>query len=85
MNDWFGDLRYQNNDAHSEFRHRLGDIKQIIMEYCVLPLSSKEIHTVAPLIQSVCICGLPGYGKTFLADAICSEVKYSSPSFFFLF
>ncbi|XP_015179536.1 PREDICTED: IQ and AAA domain-containing protein 1-like [Polistes dominula] len=77
LNNWFGDLAYQNYEAYSEFRdhyHRLGEIKQIIMEYCVLPLSSKEIHTIAPLIRSVCICGLPGYGKTFLVDAICSEV-----------
>ncbi|XP_043505709.1 dynein regulatory complex protein 11-like [Polistes fuscatus] len=77
LNDWFGDLSYQNYEANYEFRdyhHRLGEIKQIIMEYCVLPLSSKEIHTIAPLIRSVCICGLPGYGKTFLVDAICSEV-----------
>ncbi|XP_035735934.1 dynein regulatory complex protein 11-like [Vespa mandarinia] len=74
LDDWFGDFRYQNYGAHSEFQNRLGDMKQIIMEYCVLPLSSKEIHTVAPLTQSVCICGLPGYGKTFLVDAICSEV-----------
>ncbi|KAF7411537.1 hypothetical protein HZH66_000433 [Vespula vulgaris] len=77
LKDWFGDIGYQNYEAHSEFQehyHRLGDIKQIIMEYCVLPLSSKEIHTIAPLIRSICICGLPGYGKTFLVDAICSEV-----------
>ncbi|KAL2740635.1 IQ and AAA domain-containing protein 1-like [Vespula squamosa] len=77
LNDWFGDIGYQNYEAYTEFRdhyHRLGDIKQIIMEYCILPLSSKKIHTVAPLIRSVCICGLPGYGKTFLVDAICSEV-----------
>ncbi|KAI4490917.1 hypothetical protein M0802_010591 [Mischocyttarus mexicanus] len=77
LKDWFGDIAYENYEAYTEFRdhyHRLGEIKQIVMEYCVLPLSSKEIHTIAPLIRSVCICGLPGYGKTFLIDAICSEV-----------
>lgn len=28
---------------------------------------------MSPLVKSVCICGLPGYGKSFLANAICSE------------
>ncbi|XP_078034172.1 IQ and AAA domain-containing protein 1-like [Augochlora pura] len=77
MKDWMGDLSYQNYEAAKEFRdyrHRLGEIKQVVMENCVLPLSSKEIHQIAPLIRSVCICGLPGHGKMFLVNAICSEV-----------
>ncbi|KAK2577260.1 hypothetical protein KPH14_003400 [Odynerus spinipes] len=77
LNDWFGDLSYQNFEAYNEYRdhfHRLGEIKQIIMEYCILPISSKQLHTVAPLTRSVCICGLPRYGKNFLVDAICTEV-----------
>ncbi|XP_053987060.1 IQ and AAA domain-containing protein 1-like [Hylaeus volcanicus] len=77
LNDWVGDLSYQNYEAAREFRdyrHRLGEIKQVMMENCVLPLSSKEIHRIAPLVRSVCICGLARYGKSFLVDAICSEV-----------
>ena len=77
LQDWIGDLSYQNYEAQQEFReysHRLGEIKQLIMEYCILPLGSKEAHQVSPLVRSVCICGLPKYGKSFLADAICSEV-----------
>lgn len=78
LKDWIGDLSYQNYDAAREFRdykHRLGEIRQIVMEYCVLPLSSKEIHEIAPLIRSVCICGLARHGKSFLVNAICSEVS----------
>ncbi|XP_076235071.1 IQ and AAA domain-containing protein 1-like [Calliopsis andreniformis] len=77
IKDWIGDLSYQNYEAEfelREFSHRLGEIKQVIMEYCVLPLSSKEIHKIAPLIRSVCICGLARCGKSFLVNAICSEV-----------
>lgn len=77
LREWHGDLSYQNYEARREFRnyiHRLGEVKQLILEYCVLPLLSKETHQVAPLVRSVCIYGLPGAGKTFLADAIFSEV-----------
>lgn len=81
LRDWLGDLSYQNYEARREFRdykERLGEIKQIVLEYCVLPLISKETHQIAPLIRSVCIYGLPGAGKTFLANAICSEVEFSN-------
>ncbi|KAL6442102.1 hypothetical protein ACFW04_002427 [Cataglyphis niger] len=77
LRDWLGDLSYQNYEAHRELRdykERLGEIKQLVLEYCVLPLMSKETHQIAPLVRSVCIYGLPGAGKTFLANAICSEV-----------
>ncbi|XP_076642535.1 dynein regulatory complex protein 11 [Halictus rubicundus] len=77
LKDWAGDLSYQNYEAAREFReyrHRIGEIRQVLMENCILPLSSKEIHEVAPLVRSVCICGLPRHGKSFLVNAICSEV-----------
>ncbi|CAK9833578.1 Dynein regulatory complex protein 11 [Anthophora retusa] len=77
INDWIGDLSYQNYEAAREFRdykHRMGEIKQVVMEYCILPLSTREIHELAPLIRSVCICGFPRHGKSFLVNAICSEI-----------
>lgn len=80
LRDWVGDFSYGNYEARREsrdFKHRLGEVKQLILEYCVLPLISKEAHQVAPLVRSVCICGLPYAGKTFLANAICSEVNCS--------
>lgn len=79
LRDWHGDLSYQNYEARRESRdytHRLGEVKQLVTEYCVLPLISKETHQIAPLVRSVCIYGLPGTGKTFLANAICTEVIY---------
>lgn len=77
LRDWLGDLSYQNYEARREsrdYKQRLGEVKQLVMEYCVLPLTSKETHQIAPLVRSVCIYGLPGTGKTSLANAICSEV-----------
>ncbi|KOX74351.1 Putative IQ and AAA domain-containing protein 1-like [Melipona quadrifasciata] len=56
LKDWIGDLSYQNYEAAREARnynHRMGEIRQIVMDYCVLPLSSREIHQVAPLIRAV--------------------------------
>ncbi|XP_033207844.1 dynein regulatory complex protein 11-like isoform X2 [Belonocnema kinseyi] len=77
LRDWIGDLSYQNYEAQQEFReynYRLGEIKQLVMEYCILPLGSKEVHQLSPLVKSVCICGLPQYGKSYLANSICSEL-----------
>ncbi|KYN40728.1 IQ and AAA domain-containing protein 1 [Trachymyrmex septentrionalis] len=77
LRDWFGDLSYQNYEARRELRdhkHRLGEVKQLVLEYCILPLISKETHQLAPLIRSVCIYGLPATGKTSLVNAICSEI-----------
>ncbi|XP_076751560.1 IQ and AAA domain-containing protein 1-like [Xylocopa sonorina] len=77
IKDWIGDLSYQNYEAARELRdykHRMGEVKQVVMDHCVLPLSSKEIHQIAPLTRSVCICGFAKHGKSFLVNAICSEV-----------
>lgn len=78
LKDWIGDLSYQNYEAARElqdYKHRMGEIRQVVMEYCVLPLSSKEIHQVAPLIRAVCIYDFARHGKNFLVNAICSEVS----------
>ncbi|XP_028982084.1 dynein regulatory complex protein 11-like [Diachasma alloeum] len=72
-----GDLSYQNFEAQrdrKDYKHKLGEIRSLIMETCVLPLGSKEAHTMAPSFRSVCIAGLPRTGKTFLAHAIANEI-----------
>lgn len=77
LRDWIGDLSYEHYDTPGvspDRKHRLGEVKQLALEYCVLPLISSETHRIAPLVRSVCIYGLPESGKTFLANAICSEV-----------
>ncbi|XP_011301454.1 IQ and AAA domain-containing protein 1 [Fopius arisanus] len=77
LSDWSGDLSYQNFEAQRDFKeynHKLGEIKNIIIETCILPLGSKEAHTIAPLLRSLCIMGLPRTGKKFLAHAIANEI-----------
>jgi hypothetical protein len=72
LSDWPGVPTY---GFRGKEEVRLGDIKHAVMDYCVLPLGTKLIHEVAPLVRSVCICGLPGSGQLFLARAICNELK----------
>ncbi|XP_067002371.2 dynein regulatory complex protein 11 [Anabrus simplex] len=52
----------------------LGDIRQVILEYCILPLGNNMIHQMAPLVKSLLIAGPHGCGKDMLVHAICTEV-----------
>ncbi|RZF48213.1 hypothetical protein LSTR_LSTR006180 [Laodelphax striatellus] len=63
------DLRLQGKDPQPA----LGDIRQVILEYCILPLGSKFVHQSAPLVRSVLIVGPKGSGKDMLVHAVCSE------------
>lgn len=51
-----------------------GDIRQVIIEYGILPLSSETIRTFAPCIRSILIAGPKGSGKKALVHSICTEV-----------
>lgn len=54
LDQWMGDLSYQNFEAKKNFKpyqHRLGEIKQTIIDYCILPLGNKQVHSLAPLIK----------------------------------
>lgn len=48
------ELRLQGDD---EPQPALGDIRQLVKEYCILPLGSEHVKTHAPLIRSVLISG----------------------------
>ncbi|KAK0166039.1 hypothetical protein PV328_004495 [Microctonus aethiopoides] len=77
LDQWMGDVSYQNFEAKKNFKpyqHRLGEIKQTIIDYCILPLGNKQVHSLAPLVKSICIVGLPCTGKSFLINAICNEI-----------
>ncbi|CAG5092614.1 Similar to IQCA1L: IQ and AAA domain-containing protein 1-like (Homo sapiens) [Cotesia congregata] len=67
---WVGDTSYKWEDMARNAR--LGDVKRAVIDHCVLPLITKEAHKLAPLIRSVCIAGLPGSGKSMLANIISS-------------
>ncbi|XP_075224915.1 dynein regulatory complex protein 11 [Lycorma delicatula] len=63
------DLRLQGKDPQPS----LGDIRQVIMENCILPLGSKTAHQSAPLIRSILLVGAKGSGKDMLVHAVCTE------------
>ncbi|XP_054743472.1 dynein regulatory complex protein 11 [Anastrepha obliqua] len=51
-----------------------GDIRQLLIEYCILPLGSEAIRNSCPLIRSLLLAGPRGSGKKALLHAICTEV-----------
>ncbi|KAK3913554.1 Dynein regulatory complex protein 11 [Frankliniella fusca] len=51
----------------------LGDVRQAVLEYCVLPLGSPTIHAMSPLVRSVLLAGPAGSGKHMLVHAVCTE------------
>lgn len=52
----------------------LGDIKQLVTEYCILPLGNEVIRQLTPLVRSVLIAGPHGSGKRMLVNAVCTEL-----------
>ncbi|KAH6557819.1 hypothetical protein KP509_1Z091600 [Ceratopteris richardii] len=50
----------------------LAQVRQLVTEYCVLPLASDFVHKNAPYAKSVLIYGGEGTGKTLLVHAACS-------------
>ncbi|EEB19297.1 conserved hypothetical protein [Pediculus humanus corporis] len=75
------DFKGEKSFANFDLRHSgkdplpaLGDIRQVITEYCILPLGSKIIHQNSPFIRSLLIAGPRGSGKNMLVHAICTEV-----------
>ncbi|XP_034250065.1 dynein regulatory complex protein 11 [Thrips palmi] len=62
-------LRQQGKDPLPS----LGDVRQAVLEYCVLPLGSPAIHAMSPLVRSVLLAGPAGSGKRTLVHAVCTE------------
>ncbi|CAK1583887.1 unnamed protein product [Parnassius mnemosyne] len=77
IDDYIGEKNFVGSELRSQGREPtpcLGDIRQLIKEYCILPLGSEHVRTNAPQIRSVLITGPSGSGKKMLIHAICSEV-----------
>lgn len=51
-----------------------GDVRQVILEYCILPLGSETIKSLAPCVRSILLTGPKGSGKKSLVYAICTEI-----------
>lgn len=52
----------------------LGDLRQILKEFCVLPMLSDNLHQSTPHIKSLLLSGSKGSGKDMLVHAICTEL-----------
>ena len=48
-------------------------VVQVILEYCIIPLGSSQVHKNSPIVRSVLIAGPQGSGKRLLVNAICTE------------
>ncbi|CAG9811661.1 unnamed protein product [Chironomus riparius] len=71
MKNFLGDRAYA---ARSSTNPAPGDVRQLLKEYCILPLGSAMIRNYAPCIKSILIGGPKGTGKRSLVQAIATEV-----------
>ncbi|XP_014228258.1 IQ and AAA domain-containing protein 1 [Trichogramma pretiosum] len=74
---------YQGQCSYGEFHlgqrgkdplPAIGDIRQLIREYCILPLGSELVRETTPLVRSVLLAGPRGSGKRMLVNAVCHEL-----------
>ncbi|XP_046609162.1 dynein regulatory complex protein 11 [Neodiprion virginianus] len=74
-------FKAEKSYANFELRERgkdplpaLGDVKQLVTEYCILPLGNEVVRQLTPLVRSVLIAGPHGSGKKMLVNAVCTEL-----------
>ncbi|XP_050511285.1 dynein regulatory complex protein 11 [Diabrotica virgifera virgifera] len=51
----------------------LGDIRQLLLEYCVVPFLTPNLHQTTPHVKSLLLTGSKGSGKKMLLHAVCTE------------
>lgn len=76
MKDFFGERSYYKAAEHNKGEEppvALGDLRQIVQEYCIVPLLTQQLHETTPHIRSVMIAGPKGSGKDMLVHAISTE------------
>ncbi|XP_020283087.1 IQ and AAA domain-containing protein 1 [Pseudomyrmex gracilis] len=77
LNEFKGEKSFANYDLRGKDKDPLpviGDIRQLIAEYCILPLGNQVLRELTPLVRSVLIAGPRSNGKKFLVNAICTEL-----------
>ncbi|XP_043471559.1 dynein regulatory complex protein 11 [Leptopilina heterotoma] len=65
---------YELRDKEKDPLPTLGDIRQLLIEYCILPLGNEIVREHTPLVRSVLIAGPHGSGKKMIVNAICTEL-----------
>lgn len=64
IDDYIGEKCYVGAEFRSQGEEPepcLGDIRQLIKEFCILPLGSEYVRTNAPLVRSVLVSGEKTY------------------------
>ncbi|XP_029162151.1 dynein regulatory complex protein 11 isoform X5 [Nylanderia fulva] len=77
LDEFKGEKSFANYDLRMKEKDplpALGDIRQLIAEYCILPMGNQVLREFTPLIRSVLIAGPHGSGKKLLVNAICTEL-----------
>ncbi|XP_076288356.1 dynein regulatory complex protein 11 isoform X2 [Lasioglossum baleicum] len=77
LSDFKGEKSFTNSSLREKGKDPLpaiGDIRQLIAEYCIIPLGNSTLRELTPLIRSVLIAGPYGSGKKMLVNAICTEL-----------
>ncbi|KOC60061.1 IQ and AAA domain-containing protein 1 [Habropoda laboriosa] len=77
LHDFKGEKSFANHNLREKGKDHLptlGDIRQLIAEYCILPLGNSTLRELTPLVRSVLIAGPHGSGKKMLVNAICTEL-----------
>ncbi|KAK6617196.1 hypothetical protein RUM44_005527 [Polyplax serrata] len=78
LKDYVGERSYcafEFRQKNMEWPPSTGDVKELILQLCILPLGSSIVHQMAPLVKSVCLIGSENSGKEFLGRIICSETS----------
>ncbi|XP_063603692.1 dynein regulatory complex protein 11-like [Penaeus indicus] len=76
LKDIYGSINLVGSDVVTKTKYplpALGDIKNILAEYVVLPLGVQAVHEQVQLVRSVLVCGPRGCGKTSLVHALAYE------------
>ncbi|XP_014471228.1 PREDICTED: IQ and AAA domain-containing protein 1 [Dinoponera quadriceps] len=77
LDEFKGEKSFANYDLRKKEKDplpTLGDVRQLIAEYCVLPLGDHVLRELTPVVRSVLIAGPHGSGKKLLVNAICTEL-----------
>uniref|UniRef100_A0A0A9X5L9 IQ and AAA domain-containing protein 1 n=1 Tax=Lygus hesperus TaxID=30085 RepID=A0A0A9X5L9_LYGHE len=66
--NYYDDMIRKDKTAEVE-----AELRKVILEYCIMPLGSPQVHKNSPIVRSVLIAGPQGSGKRLLINAICTE------------
>lgn len=76
LKDYIGEhsyTAYEYRKLDEDPKPCTGDVRDLILQLCILPLGSSRVHQLSSLTRSVCLLGSPNNGKEFLARIVCTE------------